>query len=538
MRNIILGILLVFAVFAVMGSVAAEDNGLSSVNDIGINCHQDMHDVGLKSDLAVFEQQNNESFTEVNCGDSLSADNSSSSENTVGTFDELNKDISNLSPGDTYNMDKDYVFDKNPLFGFHGITVNKDNVIINGNDHFIDGNYKTSLFKITGNNVKIFNITFIHSQYKSTHVPISKPGPKGFYDLTVKHTTDESPICWIGNNGLIENCIFSNNTALNGGAISWIGNNGVINNVLFMNNVARGVGGALYIVGDNITIESSYFINSSSLLTGEALYLDKRHGNYTIRDNLLLGGAIFGLDGAETNIDVKYLEYYCYANIGNMKINIMPYLYLAITKGNGNINENISYFLQYSKEKNIYLLNFIYKESNKYNKICFIFINSTLEDIFQNMVDNKFDVIIAKDTKADGTEAMVYQSREGKEYEKRTPHGLADSFLGWLIEGVYCALDAYQYISSYAAGLGLFGYIYDKCIFSFIMGVITGYDSAVTPMPEYIVEIYGIVQGYVKGDDNWAQNILTFNIPKLTFNIPKIKDFVQIFRHQILGVGV
>ena len=55
-----------------------------------------------------------------------------------GSFDELNKDISNLKTGDTYKITKDYVFNqtKEPSVN-PAIKITADNVTIDGNCHSI-----------------------------------------------------------------------------------------------------------------------------------------------------------------------------------------------------------------------------------------------------------------------------------------------------------------------------------------------------------------------------------------------------------------
>ncbi|MBQ6511895.1 hypothetical protein [Methanobrevibacter sp.] len=59
-----------------------------------------------------------------------------------GSFDDLQRDIEELSPGDIYNVTKDYFFDsgygphlniRNPI-----INIATDNVTINGNGHVME----------------------------------------------------------------------------------------------------------------------------------------------------------------------------------------------------------------------------------------------------------------------------------------------------------------------------------------------------------------------------------------------------------------
>ena len=82
-----------------------------------------------------------------------------------GSFDDLKAEIGNLSPGDVFDVSRDYVFERDDMHGNGGIVIGVDNVTINGNGHVIDGNFRSALFKVTGDNVKIFNLTFVNSLF-------------------------------------------------------------------------------------------------------------------------------------------------------------------------------------------------------------------------------------------------------------------------------------------------------------------------------------------------------------------------------------
>ena len=43
---------------------------------------------------------------------------------------------------------------------------------------------------------------------------------------------NKSPVYWVGNNGIMSDCIFLKNGGVNGGAVTWMGNNGCINRVI------------------------------------------------------------------------------------------------------------------------------------------------------------------------------------------------------------------------------------------------------------------------------------------------------------------
>lgn len=81
-----------------------------------------------------------------------------------GSFDELNKDISNLKTGDTYKITKDYVFNQTKETSVNpAIKITADNVTIDGNYHSITLKGKTKefrIFEVSGNNVTIKNSPF------------------------------------------------------------------------------------------------------------------------------------------------------------------------------------------------------------------------------------------------------------------------------------------------------------------------------------------------------------------------------------------
>ena len=281
---------------------------------------------------AIDFENTTEKNDQITVTDNITHNDKNLNENTPGTFDELNKDITTLSPGDVYNITKDYQFTscQSGNIGEHpGITISTNNITINGNGHIIDGNHQSALFKITGNDVKIFNLTLINGEYHGSTVKINavtKNNPSGI--ITYYYTNDLSPVYWKGSNGLISNCVFYGNTAIDGGAITWDGRNGIINNSLFFNNTASGIGGAIYVTGKNNTIKNSIFINSSSQLSGEAIYIDRNQKNYNIT-GVFVNCKPF-IDGKITNIDVDYLRYSVYSLISDKKVDLIKMLYSSI----------------------------------------------------------------------------------------------------------------------------------------------------------------------------------------------------------------
>ncbi len=284
-----------------------------------------------------------------------------------GTYDDLNNDIKNIAPNSAYNITRDYKFDgkgQTIILNDRIIVISQDNIIINGNGHTIDagGSQNFAIFKITGNNVTIKDLIFINSD------PGTIMGPTIYGNARYQKVL--SPICWYGNDGVLEGCIFNNDCSVNCGAITWMGNNGIINNCLFENNIARGVGGAIYIGGTNNTISNCRFVNSSSQLSGEAIYIDRN------RDCIRLVNNTFAkshpnIDGAVVGMDVNYLYYsymvYAYGNMHTgegYRINIIPLIYKSLVMGGViKIDDIFSCYAQYDNETETFTLNIVANES-------------------------------------------------------------------------------------------------------------------------------------------------------------------------------
>ena len=274
-----------------------------------------------------------------------------------GTFDDLNMDIQSIHSGDTYNITKDYKFDSKGqtiILQDRIITINQDNVIINGNGHTIDAGsfHNFAIFKVLGNNVTISNLTFTNSE------PGCILGPKIHDDGTYyyRYQKVSSPIGWQGDNGSIRDCNFYNNHAVNGGAMTWMGNNGTIKHCQFINNSARGVGGALYVGGVNNTVSNCSFVNSSSRLSEEAIFVDRNHKNIKFVNDIFKYNLPV-IDGAVFNIDVNYLYYSYNMHVYDTYLDLVPLIYASLVKGGVNsINDSFCYFADYNNTTGVYSL--------------------------------------------------------------------------------------------------------------------------------------------------------------------------------------
>ncbi len=178
-------------------------------------------------------------------------------------YNGLAHDIENLKPGDVYDIKKDYLIEDtdSDLLKNRIINIQTDNVVINGNGHTIDANGYNgyfALFNVTGNNVTIVNLHIVNS--RAINYEYSKSNWNKYGN---DYTRVVSPIEWHGDNGVISNCRFDDNTGEDGGAIYWLGNNGSIDNCYFDGSAAVR-GGSIFIGGYNNTISNSIIKDSFS----------------------------------------------------------------------------------------------------------------------------------------------------------------------------------------------------------------------------------------------------------------------------------
>ena len=166
----------------------------------------------------------------------------------VGTFTDLNNLILSVNECGTVNLLRDYKF--NPEVDNGEIIISKA-LTINGNGHIIDANKSCSIFKVTGNNVVLRNLTLTNGyvyEANSVGVAVSWSGNNGILDnITIKDNAFDSKvnagsynwwstgmIYWNGANGMVNNTKFISNTvASSKGIIIWLGSNGIVNNSYF-----------------------------------------------------------------------------------------------------------------------------------------------------------------------------------------------------------------------------------------------------------------------------------------------------------------
>ena len=264
-----------------------------------------------------------------------------------GDFDALQELINNAKANNIklIELDRDYVYVIGADTIEDGITIDSNDLTINGNGHKIDAKEQTRIFnvgeadRLFASNVTIKNTTFVNGK-------ISNAG---------------GAIRWNGWNGTLINCTFENNSATNnGGAVYWYGQNATVTNCTFKNNIVTGSnrggaihlqskgakvfnstfsenkagngGGAICIFSDNIVVNKSTFVKNTDSPSGSAIYVASNNAtiiNSTFIDNSAGdGGAINWYSGDKgTIIGSKFINNYANGNGGalnwNIKLNVI-----------------------------------------------------------------------------------------------------------------------------------------------------------------------------------------------------------------------
>lgn len=131
-----------------------------------------------------------------------------------------------------------------------GVKIYRNNLIINGNNHTIDGANMARMFNVMGKNITFQNINFING------------------------ASDDGGAIYCNKDNLrIVNCTFTNCKANNyGGAIFWNeGENGIITDSTFSQNAAAISGAAIYNKGKNTIIKNSKF-TANTAKTDSGIY--------------------------------------------------------------------------------------------------------------------------------------------------------------------------------------------------------------------------------------------------------------------------
>ena len=252
----------------------------------------------------------------------------------IGSFSELENSINNAN--DTLEITKDY---KNDNYT-NGIRIARDNLVINGNNHAVDGNNQR-IFYIKSSNITINNLVFKNAHW-SNGGAIYNNGTLTLNNVTFINNAADKNGGAIYNLGVMKayDSVFIDNSAIYGGAICNVyGGDLFISNAVFSSkisdktgqihcynsdmsiinstflNITSSYSPAAYIESSKVFISNSSFINLTANISAGAMAI-KEGGNYYIegcefinthssRNAGALNIDISGCYGAEGDVVIK-----------------------------------------------------------------------------------------------------------------------------------------------------------------------------------------------------------------------------------------
>ena len=180
----------------------------------------------------------------------------------TGDFSQLNDTISKAEKPEI-KLETDYIFNstKDGAFKLSGINITRDNLVIDGNDHTIDGGNQALIFHVYANNVTLKNIRFINS---FGAVEFEKDGSiEGSKFINNSGRSDGGAVIF-HQDGVVNGCEFKNNSATyNGGAV-YLNSGGSVKNSNFSDNhVTVEKGGAIFFTNGGI-VENCVFDDNTA----------------------------------------------------------------------------------------------------------------------------------------------------------------------------------------------------------------------------------------------------------------------------------
>ena len=243
-KHLIIILLLAGLLFVNCAFASDSTKDIASDNIEKDNSHLSINDINL-----VQNTSNSNDLKKSDRTDKIGKENTNTltSDNKNTSFKNLNDIISNSNS--SVELNKDFTFNNTTdQIYINGVQISKDNFVINGNNHIIDGQNQARILNITGNNITLKNIIFKNGASDN------KAGAVYITGLNIK----------------INNCTFINNTAHDGGAIASYGANTTVTNSEFYNNSAK-YNGAIYINSENGKITNSNFENNYANVSAGAI---------------------------------------------------------------------------------------------------------------------------------------------------------------------------------------------------------------------------------------------------------------------------
>ena len=244
------------------------------------------------------------------------------------------------------DVQNDYTFN-NQTDSKSGIVILKSNLVINGNNHKIDGANQARIFHIIGKNITINNLVLANAYVNGSGGAIRNGGEITLNNVTfIRNNANQSGgAIYNGNEAILNcsNCRFSDNYAESGAAIAsiegkvsikdthitsdvsnkygqiHIKNSNLEANSISFADISAQYSPAMYIQSSNASIRNSTFRNLTANISAGAIAL-KQTDNVTIRNCEFINtrssknaGAInadiYGDDGKQGNVTISGCQF-------------------------------------------------------------------------------------------------------------------------------------------------------------------------------------------------------------------------------------
>ena len=259
-----------------------------------------------------------------------------------GTFDDFHNDLKNSNG--TFNLKRDYIYSTSDNYSSSNIYT--ENLIINGNNHVIDGiniNYGLRFYMSEGKNLIKSNITINNLTFKNFmsaaltfdmfnvtlnnvsiincssdavgSISMSKDSELHFNNSKVYSRFSTNFILGEGCKMIISNSNFTGEGCY-GSCISFNRGQLIVDNCIF-ENFSADHGSIINFRGDHLTLKNSKFLNSYANLTGGAIIAKyfpvakKINGSnvFIPSDTMLIENCLFSNRSSVSNGGVMYIDF-------------------------------------------------------------------------------------------------------------------------------------------------------------------------------------------------------------------------------------
>ena len=220
------------------------------------------------------------------------------------SFSDLADEIENA--GMTLDLTKDYAFN-NATDNNTGILISKDNFVLNGNGHTIDGNNQSRIFNITGNNITLNDLILIKGNYEMCG-GIRTVGTLTLNNVTFidNYATKEGGAIGIKEGAILcNNCRFIDNYAEIGSSILSSSEVKFYNSYITSKNFVKG--SQIYLLNAEVYIENTTFANITAsyapAIYGESCNASIKNSKFIDLKANITAGAICTVDGGKLFIE-------------------------------------------------------------------------------------------------------------------------------------------------------------------------------------------------------------------------------------------